>query len=181
MHKTNIARLMHKLAGAGFVSLDTETRVPLKGGKANPMQGRVTKRSLGHQVIVFTNSKTNGYEAMVKRRLAKEGKDPAGFELSPRKWGTRLVGAPIVEHTNKDGEHRQYLEVIFLRSGGAEYLLDGKPIAKDQVQGLNEPEVDPDSQGGLDDKVIVRTYMMDSITCIRYDQVNAVGPFEYRG
>lgn len=177
---TNLAKLFDTLYGAGFVALDSETKVPLKGGKKNPMQGRVSKVSTGHQVIVFPNRKSNGYENMVKRRLEKEGKDPANFELSPRKWGTRLPGAPIVEHTNKEGMLRQYLEVIFLRPGKTEYMLDGKPIAKDAIIGLDDPEVNPDSQGGLDNKVIVRTYAMDSITCIRYDSLNVVGPFEYR-
>jgi hypothetical protein len=177
---TNLARLLGDLIGAGFVALDSETRVPLKGGRKNPMQGRVTKRCVGHQVIVFPNHKSNGYENMVRRRLDKEGKDPDAFELGPRKWGTRMVGAPIIEHTNKDGVFRQYLEVIFLRAAQPQYLLDGEPIDKQDIVGLDEPAVDPDSQGGLERKVIVRTYAMDSITCIRYDQLNVVGPFEYK-
>lgn len=176
---TNLASLLDTLAGAGFVSFDSETHVPLRGGRANPMQGRVTKRCIGHHVIVFTNRKSNGYANMVHRRLVQEGKDPANFVLSPRKWGMRTTGAPIVEHF-KDGVIKQYLEVIFLRSGTVEYLLDGEHIDKASVQGLVEPEVNPDSQGGLTNKVIVRTYAMSSLVMIRYDQLNVIGPFEYR-
>ena len=42
-----------------------------------------------------------------------------------------------------------------------------KPIDKDAIEGLPERKVDEKSQGGLDDKVEVRSYKVDSITAIR--------------
>ena len=164
----NIAKkLLENVSGASFVGIDTLTNVPLKGGKKNAQQGRVQKRVTGSSVMVFQNKKINGYDAMVKRRLVNEGKDPASFELSPRAWGNRIPNTPFVEH-EKDGEMRYYLEVIFLKAGDVEYLLDGKVVSKDEIVGL--PEKREGEQGGLDNKVVVRSYSLDSIVKLRIDQ-----------
>lgn len=162
---TNLYELMtDHVNGATFITIDTETNVKLKGGKKNIQQGRVTKRVTGSNVMVFQNKKTNGYDSMVKRRLEKEGKDPTSFELSPRTWGTRLQGVPFVEHNGK-----YYLEVIFLHSGDVEYLLDGQPIDPDKIDGL-PPRGPEGKQGGLEDKVIIRTYSVESIKAITIDR-----------
>jgi hypothetical protein len=149
-----------KLAGGTFVGMDTLTEVKLKGGKKNPMQGRVTKRMTGAQVMCFSNQNGSAYEAMVRRRLEQEGKDAGSFELSPRAWGERIQGTPFVEHK---GNH--YLEVIFLRAGAVEFLLDGKPIAREDVEGLDEGTAG--EQGGLENKVVIRTFGLDGITALR--------------
>lgn len=155
-------QIFGSLAGGTFVGIDTVTEVKLKGGKKNPHQGRVTKRMTGAQIMVFTNSETNAYDAMVRRRLAEEGRDPDSFQLGPRAWGTRIAGTPFVEHK---GEY--YLETIFMRPGAVEYQLDGAPIQKDQIEGLEEREAAPDSQAGLERKVVIRTFKLDSIVGLR--------------
>ena len=147
----NLVPILTNVHGASFISLDTMTDVSLKGGKKNPMQGRVTKLVLGSQVMVFQNKKANGYENMVRRRLEQEGKNPDGFELQPRKWGERIENLPLVRHEKDDGVHF-YLEVIFLRGGDSIYFLDGKPIKKCDIIGLEDREDNPESQGGLDNK-----------------------------
>ena len=149
-----------KLAGGTFVRMDTLTQVKLKGGRKNPMQGRVLKRMMGAQVMCFSNQNGSAYEAMVTRRLEQEGKDPSSFTLSPRAWGTRIAGTPFVEH---NGQH--YLEVIFMRSGTVEFLLDGQPIAREEIEGLEEPR--EGEQGGLENKVVIRTFALESITALR--------------
>lgn len=160
----NLAKLLtEKVNGATFVSINTETEVKLKGGKSNPQQGRITKRVTGSSVMVFQNKMKNGYNEMVQRRLSKEGKNPANFQLQPRKWGTRLQGVPFVEHNG-----RYYVEVIFLHPGEVQYLQDGQPIAKEDIEGLQERN--EAYQGGLDDKVIIRTYAADSIKGITIDK-----------
>lgn len=165
-----LIELLKSVNGASFVSIDTCT-VPAmnktlsgRGANAvlNPHYGRVTKVMEGANVMVFQNKNINGYEAMVNRRLVQEGKDPAGFELGPRKWGTRLENLPIVEHNGG-----YYLEVIFLKPGKSQYLLDGQPIAVDEILGMR-PAADPE-QGGVDNKVIIRTFSFDSITQIKID------------
>lgn len=150
------------LAGGTFVGLDTLTSVKLKGGRKNPMQGRVTKRMVGAQVMCFSNQNGSAYEAMVLRRLEKEGKDPASFQLSPRAWGERETGTPFVEHK---GNH--YLEVIFLRSGDVNYYLDGQHIDRSEIEGLED--VREGDQGGLENKVVIRTFALDSVTELRAD------------
>lgn len=148
------------LAGGTFVGMDTETVVTLKGGKKNPQQGRVTKVMTGATVMCFSNTNGSAYNAMVLRRLEAEGKDPASFELSPRAWGERIAGTPFVEHK---GAH--YLEVIFLRAGAVQYRIDGKPVDESEIEGL--PEKREGEQGGLENKVVIRTFAMDSITALR--------------
>ena len=160
----NLKPLFENVSGNTFIGLDTVTVPKLKGGKANPHQGRVKKLMTGANVMVFTNKNSNGYDNMVKRRLEAEGKDPSTFELGERAWGTRVPNLPIVEHNDV-----QYLEVIFLRPGEVSYLLDGQPIAKEEIQGLESKEASEDSQGGLDNKVIIRTFKADSISRLVID------------
>jgi len=84
------------ISGGSFIGLDTLTAVKLTGGQKNPQQGRVFKRMVGATVMAFTHEKNNAYEAMVKRRLESEGKDPNSFKVSERTWGTRLPNLPVV-------------------------------------------------------------------------------------
>lgn len=152
--------------GATFVGMDTHTDVPLKGGRKNPMQGRVTKRMLGATVMSFQNKNFSAYEAMVKRRLVAENKPPEDFKLGERAWGVRVPNMPIVEHF-KDGDTKYYLEVIAINSGAVVHYLDGAPIKKEDIIGL--PERQEGEQGGLENKVIIRTFAAESITALRID------------
>ncbi len=146
--------------GNTFVGLDTITTETLTGGKKNPMKDRVQKVTVGSHVQVFSNKNSNGYANMVARRLDKEGKE-VEFELKPRTWGQRIENTPIVEHKGN-----YYLEVIFLKGGQSSYLLDGKPIKKDLIEGLKVKK--EGFQGGLsnENKVIIRTYKVASLSRI---------------
>ena len=155
------------LAGGTFVGIDTRTSVKLTGGRKNVQQGRVTKVMRGATVMVFTNAEVNAYDAMVRRRLAAEGLDPESFTLGERVWGTRVAGTPFVEHNGK-----YYLETIFLKPGTVEYELDGVPVSPLLIEGLPDSRVDPESQAGLGDKVVVRTFALDSIMGLRALGVN---------
>lgn len=148
------------LEGGTFVGMDTVTDVKLTGGKKNTQQGRVTKQMTGAQVMCFTNSKTNAYDAMVRRRLEAEGKDPDSFELGPRAWGTRIAGTPFIEH---NGKH--YLEAIFMKAGAVQYLLDGQPVDEAAIEGL--PDRKEGEQAGLENKVVIRTFALESIVELR--------------
>lgn len=143
--------------GMTFIGLDTTTTPKLKGGKSNPHQGRVRKHMKGANVMVFQNKSVHGYDAMVKRRLEQEGKDPETFKLSPRTWGQRIAGTPFVEHNGQF-----YLEVIFLRSGEVTYTLDGQVTDPSDIEGLDIDKKEG-HQGGLSNKVIIRTFKVDSI------------------
>jgi hypothetical protein len=153
---------IENINGSTFVGIDTVTEVKLKGGKGNPMQGRVVKYTQGANTMIFSNVSGSAYENMVKRRMEKEDKDPETFQVKARAWGTRIDGTPFIEHNDK-----YYLECIFISSGKSTYLLDGNPINKDEIEGLPEVKVSEESQGGITDKIIVRTFSLDSIKALR--------------
>lgn len=73
----NVKDVLDKLRGVSFIGLDIETLVKLKGGKKNPMQGRVTKRVVGSTVLVAQNKNTNTYQNMVRNRLVNQYLDEA--------------------------------------------------------------------------------------------------------
>lgn len=160
-----VQSIFSNLQGGTFVGIDTLTDVKLRGGKKNPQQGRIQKLHTGARVMCFSNSNSNAYENMVQRRLEQEGKDPADFKLSPRAWGTRIPNTCFVEH---NGEH--YLEVIYLKAGNSKYLQDGVEIAEADIEGL-ESSSNGGEQGGLDNKVIIRTYKISSIVALRANGV----------
>ena len=152
--------LLDQISGCTFAGMDTTTIPALKGGKKNLMQGRITKISKNHRVMLFTNKNMNAYNAMVRRRLIAENKNPDGFVLGPLKWGTRLPESPVIVHNDN-----HYLQCVFLHSGSVEYQLDGQHIDKDDIEGLIEAA--PSEKQGLDDEVIVRTFNLDNIDSIR--------------
>lgn len=165
MNYETMNRVLEHVSGASFIGIDTVTNVALKGGKKNPFQGRVTKSSVGNNVIIFQNKEQNGYVNMVKRRLLEEGKDPENFSVGERKWGTRIPNSPFIEH-----KAQYYLEVIYLKSGNVEYLVDGVVTDPSEIEGLEvEKKVDEESQGGLENKVILRTITVENITRIAVD------------
>lgn len=114
---------------------------------------------------------------MVKRRLEKEGKNPDSFQLSPRKWGERVPNTPFITHTPKGQTvEKVYLEVIFLKGGESKFYVDGKLTAREDIPGIAEGEAE---QGGLENKVIIRTFSLESIRSVRIDGTEYAGPFEY--
>ena len=162
MNYDAVKKVLDKVNGATFAGLDTVTDVNLKGGKKNPFQGRVTKMTKGSTVMLFTNKNSNAYENMVKRRLEEEGKEASSFELKPRAWGQRIPNSPFVEHNEK-----KYIECIFIKGGESVFMVDGEVFDKDQIEGMPESNSSEESQGGLDNKVIIRTYAIDSIAEMR--------------
>jgi hypothetical protein len=158
--------IFQNVNGSSFVGLDTVTSIKLAGGKKNEQQGRINKITTGLSVMVFQNKNGSAYENMVRRRLIAEGRNPDSFTLGERKWGHRITNTPFIEHNGK-----YYLEVICLKPGKSSYTIDGLHIDKSSINGLQKVDDDDDSQGGLDNKVIIRTYSLDSIRNIRIDKV----------
>lgn len=207
MSKINIMDVLGGFAGSTIASVDTCT--PVRLGKTltekntpnavlrrafrimqlcsgdvskaikNPLFDRVSKENIGANVMLFTNHNSNGYQNMVKRRLEAEGKDPESFTLSPRTWGERIPGTPIVRHT-KDGVEEFYIEMIYNRPGKSKYIVDGKEeIDREDIPGLAPPKIAEQAQGGLDYMVQVRTVKLSNITAIRYTGKEFVGEFFY--
>ena len=149
-----ILSLLATVSGNTIVSISTQTVPVLKGGKNNPLQGKVVKITEGASAMVFTNEKSNGYENMVRRRLEQEGKD-SDFVVGERKWGVRVPGTPMIVHNNK-----QYVELIYLNSGKTRYEVNGQVVSASDIDGLDKVE---SYQGGLDNKVFIRTVASDNI------------------
>lgn len=150
------------IKGSSFISLDTVTDVKLTGGKKNPLQGRVQKKTSGANVMVFNDTEQNGYENMIKRRMEAEGKDSSTFTLGKRAWGQRIDQSPFIDHNGK-----KYLECIFMSPGKSVYLVDGVETPKDDIEGIPVHKENPDSQGGIENKVNIRAFSLDSISAIR--------------
>lgn len=152
------------LNGLTFVGLDTETTVKLKGGKKNILQGRVTKRTTGISARIAQNMHTNAYVNSVRKGLEQEGKSADDFQLSPRKWGVRIDNTPFIENKGQ-----YYLEVDIQSAGVTEVLLDGQPTDKSTIEGYPSARVQA-KQGGLDNKIILRDFKVESITTIRINK-----------
>lgn len=160
MKLAQIHTLLNSIKGNTFASMDTITEVKLKGGKKNPMLGRVTKHTTGNRVQLFTSFK--GYRNMVNRRLEAEGKTP-DFEPKALPWGTRIEDSPLIEHNGKF-----YIQMIFQKGGESTYYLDNTIIDKANIEGFVETEVTAGRTGLEDDNaVVVRTFALDSIREIR--------------
>src|SRR5688572_22261385 len=108
MERYLIEQALEALKGTTFIGLDTVTVPQLKGGKANPMQGKIEKLCTGSQVILYGSP---GYEAKVKRHLEAEGKDPEAFKAGKLPWGEHVQGTAFLSHKGE-----LYLQVIFLKS-----------------------------------------------------------------
>lgn len=156
----------HLGKGDLVVTMTTETVPKLTGGKKNPMQGRVIKRTVGLSALIPDPSVNgNVYKSMIERRLYSEGKDAEDYTQGQRSFGARIPGTPFLEH-EKDGELTKYLEIVCIGPGVVEYELDGKPIKKEDVEGLPVTKVNEESQGGLENKVIYRNLKFSSIVSI---------------
>lgn len=157
-----IKQLFSNVNGNAIISIDTSTVPALTGGKSNPMQGQIRKVMIGANVMVFTNKNSNGYENMVNRRLEKEGMDPKSFTVGPRTWGERIEGTPFVEHNGQT-----YLEVIFLQPGKPKLMHGDREISVDAAVAMGYKEtVSEGEQGGLKNKVSIRTFKAESLTAV---------------
>lgn len=162
----NLNETISNVKGSVFADLTTKTIQTLKGGKSNPMQGRVEKLSENASILVYSDSEKHGYAAMVKHQMLSEDKDPQDFQMKPRAWGVRVENSPFIHHKDK-----YYLECIFMSPGKVTYLLDGEPIYPENIIGLPEKnektETYEKSQGGIEDKIIIRTFDLGSIVSLK--------------
>jgi hypothetical protein len=180
MNLEQMKALLMSFEGATFAGLDTVTVPTLKGGKANPFQGKLAKHCNGSRVMLFTNKKSSGYENKVKRHLEKAGLDPESFQMGALPWGERLPNSPLI--VNKE---KHYLQCVFLEAGTVEYrateeiitngFLDvgmshycnGDYVPKENIPGLSD-KTGSEHQGlERDSQVIVRTYALESIVALR--------------
>jgi hypothetical protein len=167
-----ILEQINQFSGSHIIGIDTLTEVKLTGGKSNPLQGKVTKLSEGNRVMLFKSG--IGFKNMVNKKLEKQNQETlttldlfelitggSTYEPGPRPWGQRIPNSPFVEHKGK-----QYLEVVFVEAGTSRYFIGDREIDKSEIAEML-PNKTEGVQGGLRDKVIIRTFAIDSIVRIR--------------
>ncbi len=122
--------------------------------------------------IAVTNGMINfNYQNAVNRQRDRENL-PTTFVAKARQWGVHIKGTPLVEHTNKEGEFKTYLEVK------VEKTLSWKLIHKDTsndftaadlaiIHGFDKP-FSPSRQG-VQDEVILRDFDLDNIIGLTID------------
>lgn len=153
----DLVNLLKKKNSATFVTIVTETD-PTMRKTDNPYVG-VKKVMSNNGIICFS------YEKAVNKERDKEGV-PTTFTPSPRKWGMRLTGTPLVENKGK-----YYLEFRFIRAAKPSYYLDGKEIPYDNLKPfMPEKSSNADHQGVDPEKeIIIRDFSIDSIKLIKMD------------
>jgi hypothetical protein len=163
MNYEDVLKIVDEVTGSASFLIDTTTDVKLTGGKKNVYQGRVKKRVENSQVVVYNRHSGNGYAELVKEQMVREGKDPEEFVLKPRAWGERITNTPFVVHKEK-----YYIECVFEQSGETTILLDGE-VTDEEIEGMPVKKVSTtvaqtESQGGIEEKVIIRTFSVESIS-----------------
>lgn len=149
MKQNEFIDLVTKIKRATFITFKSATDVKLP--KGNALHGRLKKVSEVNAQINFN------YKNAVNNRRKIEGKE-TDFETSGRTWGTKDGNCSIIENKGI-----KYLNVRVLKSLDASYLLDGKPVKKEDVaQHLPAKKSSSDKQD-LEKEVIVRTYTLSNI------------------
>ncbi len=155
-----IQEVLRNIKGNGFAHIITRT-VPAMRKTNNPHHGNVFKIADVQIQAGFH------YINSVNNQLTREGKTPDA-EAKPRKWGQRIKGTPLVEHTNKAGEYKQYLEAKCEKVNSVKYVDgEGNEIAKaDLAQWLQERPAKSSTQANVEQEVILRDYSLESIQFI---------------
>ena len=163
MRVAKLENVLRNHKGNGFAHIITRT-IPAMRKTGNPFHGNVFK-------IADVNIQA-GFEYInsVNNQLAREGKTPDA-EAKPRKWGQRIKGTPLVEHTNKAGVYRLYLEAKCESVNSVRYE-DGEGNAIDKAdiaEWLQERPAKSSTQANVDKEIILRDYALDSIEWIAID------------
>jgi NifB/MoaA-like Fe-S oxidoreductase len=160
-HNLELAELLRGLRGQTAVTLETLTEPELRkkseAGMPYPHGGTLRKRTRLRAVL------NADYAAAVNARRVAEGK-PADFAPSPRKWGTKVAGTPLVEHKGQLYVEYQAVEVLSIR-----YELDGRSIEAKALEPWL-PASRSQAQGqGVDDQVAVRTVKLENVAELALD------------
>jgi hypothetical protein len=170
------------IAGTAFVGITTVTVPRLKGGKSNEMQGRVKKHATAS---VFCGEAPSYKDMLETKAFAEFRETDEGAELTADEievtplqveglWkgnGEKLSGA-VIRHKTSDA---RYIGVYFPKNAKPQvaYTLDGEPIDKDDIEGLEESkptektvEVNGES---VTVKIVPRVYKMASLVSFRHD------------
>jgi hypothetical protein len=139
------------MKGSAIVTINAET-VPAMRKTGNPYANAV-KVSAVNGIINWV------YETAVNRQRTREDLE-ADFRAYPRKWGNRIVGAPLVEHKGN-----YYLEMK-VQSARATYLVGNTEVSHNDITPYLRPL--SKSRQGVTREVILRDYALENIKSILY-------------
>jgi hypothetical protein len=161
---TKLKELLFNHAGNGFAHIKTKT-VPVMRKTNNPFFGKVFKITDANIQAGFH------YINSVNNQLEREGKK-RNANLKPRKWGVRIGGTPLVEHTNKKGDHNLYLEAK-VENVNSSYFVDGdgNQVDREELAPFLYASKKSSTQGNVEREVFLRDYKLDSIQWIKMDGV----------
>jgi hypothetical protein len=157
-----MVKVLMAVTGATPATIIAET--PVKMNKTgNPYHDKIIKRQKSNVFINFDYAKS------VNAKLVKEGKTP-DFVASPRKWGTKLPGTPVVFYAEKQ---KYYLETRFLgNEPKVEYFQINENGSKEITEKSLFEQFLPPSKSlssehqGLDEAVILRDFDVANIYSI---------------
>ena len=161
--RDELETLLKNHKGNGFAHIVTKT-VPDMNKTNNPFFGNVWK-------ITDTQIQAGfHYINSVNNQLTREGKS-ANAIAKARTWGHRIDNTPLVEHTNKQGEHRLYLEAKCERVNSVHYVDGtGQQIDKTLLTPwLKSKGAKSSTQANVDKEIVLRDYALDSILWIAID------------
>ncbi|AXH72534.1 MAG: hypothetical protein [Caudoviricetes sp.] len=177
----NMRSILENVQNGQFAGIDMETIPKLRktikvegfGGKTetlpNMFYDNVTKVVTGARVFIGAS-----YEKMVQRRMEQmDIKSGEKFTANKLPWGEHVEGGfPVIKH--KDN---YYLQVIFDSPGTTQYFFEGRLVDKEEIVGMPAVKPSDESQGGINNKIIIRTISFDSITKIRAAKQEFKAPF----
>lgn len=155
----NLRDHLATLKGTTIAHMTMRTPVKLTGGKKNPQQGRVEKVTTT-PVLIFNDANVSVYENKVNRQRIKEGKQ-ADFKAGAPSWKYEPVAPGVVSYTSKAGVTENYLKVIKMGKQRTHYLLDGKPVAKESIEGF--PPYRAPANQGVENTVDFRVVKLQNI------------------
>lgn len=131
----------------------TNTAPSLRGGQSNPYvhwsaSGELRKVT-EQTVILYPEVDSLKYQQQVREVTGDKS-----FVVSPRPWGERIPGLPIVKHRGK-----HLLECTIVSNDDETFILLGKKIPREKIEGLPTQE-DPKA------KVLIRCFSLESLVSL---------------
>lgn len=171
MEFNTAAAIAADFTGTAFCEMHTLTGDHVNKGtknNRNPHFGRITCQSVKN-VMISKSPAT--FQNWVNKRKAQQGgeADFVAGELPYGAWMDGYEGLFIDATPESTGVYTQYMRMAVLATRSSQYLLDGEPIAKEDIIGLKK-KGGKGNQGGIatESKMNVQSVKMDSIVKIIY-------------
>lgn len=184
-----LCKVIAECKGARAASIIAHTKQDLTGGKSNPFYGRVTKIAHVNGMINWLYENAVNRQRGREEQPTDDDGEIVPFTAEPRPWGKRLhlnVGQrprllAFVHHikgTKRDGESHKiltpaefealpvtelYLELKPQTSISYQYLLDGQPIDKAEIEDFLPDRSNEGKNQGIDKIQRVRDYQLINI------------------